>query len=288
MNNFSRGGPGSLRGIFPVPPALPWQTCGGSLTEEVQNFILELCVENSVHSDILFNSTYVKNILKKVIVTAESTCEVVVEGLYERLRLFSVPVPQPWVSCLVAPPTILRGKGHLRGKGPLYLKLHWELCFIHGEYVMRGEENKIFKKISYLFPFGTSDQSCLTNLVVSLHCSLNLLEGDTGCALWPSSLFLSEFILSYPKLFSEKVCFEVGSGVGLVGVALAHVGASKQADCCIQPVVCGKLPIGAFFPICVGFNETWNNSRSDASKHWKVVKVSDRAMSRLLAVGGWE
>ncbi|XP_020684231.1 putative uncharacterized protein DDB_G0277003 isoform X2 [Dendrobium catenatum] len=167
--------------------SLARQTCGGSLTEEVQNFILELCVENSVHSDILFNSTYVKNILKKVIVTAESTCEVVVEGLYERFAKISALQ----------------------------------------EYVMRGEENKIFKKISYLFPFGTSDQSCLTNLVVSLHCSLNLLEGDTGCALWPSSLFLSEFILSYPKLFSEKVCFEVGSGVGLVGVALAHVGASK-------------------------------------------------------------
>lgn len=54
-----------------------------------------------------------------------------------------------------------------------------------------------------------------------------MLEGDTGCTLWPSSLFLSEFILSYPKLFSDKYCFEVGSGVGLVGIALAHVGSSK-------------------------------------------------------------
>lgn len=47
------------------------------------------------------------------------------------------------------------------------------------------------------------------------------------CSLWPSSLFLSEFILSFPGLFSNKSCFEVGSGVGLVGICLAHVEASK-------------------------------------------------------------
>ncbi|KAG8067134.1 hypothetical protein GUJ93_ZPchr0005g15091 [Zizania palustris] len=54
-----------------------------------------------------------------------------------------------------------------------------------------------------------------------------MLEGDTGCSLWPSSLFLSEFILSYPKIFSKKRCFELGSGVGLVGVCLNYVGSSK-------------------------------------------------------------
>jgi len=47
------------------------------------------------------------------------------------------------------------------------------------------------------------------------------------CCLWPSSLFLSEFILSFPELFSKKCCFELGSGVGLVGVCLNYVGASK-------------------------------------------------------------
>uniref|UniRef100_A0A0E0PHC3 FAM86 N-terminal domain-containing protein n=1 Tax=Oryza rufipogon TaxID=4529 RepID=A0A0E0PHC3_ORYRU len=47
------------------------------------------------------------------------------------------------------------------------------------------------------------------------------------CSLWPSGLFLSEFILSYPKIFSRKCCFELGSGVGLVGVCLNYVSASK-------------------------------------------------------------
>ncbi|KAL8159552.1 hypothetical protein V2J09_001089 [Rumex salicifolius] len=64
-------------------------------------------------------------------------------------------------------------------------------------------------------------------LVVPLQCSSNILEGDTGCAIWPSSLFLSEFILSFPGLFKSRSCFEVGSGVGLVGICLSHVKASK-------------------------------------------------------------
>ncbi|XP_039154760.1 putative uncharacterized protein DDB_G0277003 isoform X4 [Eucalyptus grandis] len=64
-------------------------------------------------------------------------------------------------------------------------------------------------------------------MVVPLHCSLNMLEGDTGCSIWPASLFLSEFILSFPDMFSSKTCFEVGSGVGLVGICLSHVKASK-------------------------------------------------------------
>lgn len=84
--------------------------------------------------------------------------------------------------------------------------------------------------------------SKLVSVVARLSCSSNMLEGDTGydvikhskiqwsdiftillsyiililcifynfrCALWPSSLFLSEFILSYPKIFSSKCCFEV-------------------------------------------------------------------------------
>jgi hypothetical protein len=45
-------------------------------------------------------------------------------------------------------------------------------------------------------------------LTFPLQCSINMLEGDTGCSIWPSSLFLSELILSHPELFSNKLCFE--------------------------------------------------------------------------------
>ncbi|KAI4372259.1 hypothetical protein MLD38_010511 [Melastoma candidum] len=54
-----------------------------------------------------------------------------------------------------------------------------------------------------------------------------MLEGDTGCSIWPSSLYLSELILSHPEHFTGKSCFEVGSEVGLVGVCLAQIKASR-------------------------------------------------------------
>ncbi|XP_042517326.1 protein-lysine N-methyltransferase EEF2KMT isoform X2 [Macadamia integrifolia] len=84
---------------------------------------------------------------------------------------------------------------------------------------------RVCKSISFLFPDGPS---CPTSkLIVPLRCSLDMLQGDTGCSIWPSSLFLSEFILSHLELFSNKSCFEVGSGVGLVGIVLAYVKAKK-------------------------------------------------------------
>ncbi|KAL6324218.1 hypothetical protein AAG906_006490 [Vitis piasezkii] len=92
------------------------------------------------------------------------------------------------------------------------------------------ENSRVLKCISFLFPpgcFGVPSCPKSMQLAVPLHCSLNMLEGDTGCSIWPSSLFLSEFILSHPEIFSNKSCFEVGSGVGLVGICLAHVKASK-------------------------------------------------------------
>ncbi|KAK7397232.1 hypothetical protein VNO78_18399 [Psophocarpus tetragonolobus] len=96
----------------------------------------------------------------------------------------------------------------------------------------------IFISVSFILPFVgkrvrlgccSNLRSCPQSRVLafSLHCSLNMLEGGTGCSIWPASLFLSELILSHPELFSNKSCFEIGSGVGLVGLCLAHVKAYK-------------------------------------------------------------
>ncbi|XP_050384078.1 branched-chain-amino-acid aminotransferase-like protein 1 [Argentina anserina] len=92
------------------------------------------------------------------------------------------------------------------------------------------KENDLEKDNARIFSLSCLElSSCLESrtLIVQLQCSLNMLEGDTGCSVWPSSLLLSECILSFPELFSNKSCFEVGSGVGLVGICLAHVKASK-------------------------------------------------------------
>ncbi|XP_052887933.1 uncharacterized protein LOC108468184 isoform X2 [Gossypium arboreum] len=109
----------------------------------------------------------------------------------------------------------------------------WDHCLTKA--VGKGYESYSKKFVKKLITEIESNHDCFKlsicpksrKLVVPLQCSLNMLEGDTGCSVWPSSLFLSEFILSYPHNFSGKSCFEVGSGVGLVGICLAHVKASK-------------------------------------------------------------
>ncbi|XP_042399155.1 putative uncharacterized protein DDB_G0277003 isoform X1 [Zingiber officinale] len=105
----------------------------------------------------------------------------------------------------------------------LYEKFAYYLT-INLEDQLLKENNRICKQVTFLLSPGNSTA---VDLVVSLQCSLNMLEGDTGCALWPSSLFLSEFILSFQEIFSNRFCFEIGSGVGLVGITLLHAGASK-------------------------------------------------------------
>ncbi|KAM3752757.1 hypothetical protein ACB098_03G043200 [Castanea mollissima] len=136
-----------------------------------------------------FHAPYLKNFLKKLIAEIELNHDLVLDELYEQYAYY--------------------------------------MTSLKDDNVFKG---RICKCISFLFPAGSSQLPSCPNsakLVVPLRCSLNMLDGDTGCALWPSSLFLSEFILSFPGSFSNKSCFEVGSGVGLVGICLAHVEASK-------------------------------------------------------------
>ncbi|XP_039154762.1 putative uncharacterized protein DDB_G0277003 isoform X6 [Eucalyptus grandis] len=123
---------------------------------------------------------------------------------------------------------------------------------------------RALKYISFLFPDDANcEDAMVRKMVVPLHCSLNMLEGDTGCSIWPASLFLSEFILSFPDMFSSKTCFEVGSGVGLVGICLSHVKASKVKclhlpwECASESILQGLKPdiiLGAdviYDPLCL-------------------------------------
>ncbi|XP_027353438.1 protein-lysine N-methyltransferase EEF2KMT [Abrus precatorius] len=160
---------------------------GGSITEQVQKFIWNHCL--STPGD--FHAPYLRNFLKKLITQVEFDHGFVLDHLYELYAQYMTSF-----------------KDDSLGK----------------------RDARICKRISFLFPDECSElQSCPHSrvLVFPLRCSLNMLEGDTGCSIWPSSLFLSELILSRPQLFSNKSCFEIGSGVGLVGLCLAHVKASK-------------------------------------------------------------
>ncbi|MBA0680860.1 hypothetical protein Goari_012537 [Gossypium aridum] len=167
---------------------------GGKLTEKVQSFIWDHCLAKAVGKGY---ESYSKKFVKKLITEIESNHGNVLDELYEQYASYMIS---------------------FKDDNPV------------------KENERVCKCISFLFPdcFKLSICPKSRKLVVPLQCSLNMLEGDTGCSVWPSSLFLSELILSYPHIFSGKSCFEVfiikeqvGSGVGLVGICLAHVKASK-------------------------------------------------------------
>ncbi|XVF06151.1 hypothetical protein REPUB_Repub06bG0022800 [Reevesia pubescens] len=160
---------------------------GGKVTEKVQRFIWDHCLTKTVGKG---NESYLKKFVKKLITEVELNHGIVLDELYEQYASYMISL-----------------------KDDNLVK----------------ENERVCKCISFLFPdcFELSSFSRSRNLVVPLRCSLNMLEGDTGCSIWPSSLFLSELILSFPHIFSGKSCFEVGSGVGLIGICLTHVKASK-------------------------------------------------------------
>ncbi|KAF3782073.1 Branched-chain-amino-acid aminotransferase-like protein 2 [Nymphaea thermarum] len=64
-------------------------------------------------------------------------------------------------------------------------------------------------------------------LLVPLKCSLNMLEGDTGYA--NALLFLPPLLITFSdrRIRELVTIFEVGSGVGLVGICLVHAKASR-------------------------------------------------------------
>ncbi|KAI3794521.1 hypothetical protein L1987_37153 [Smallanthus sonchifolius] len=161
---------------------------GGTITESVQHFIWDQCIRKTYGKG---HTPYITSFLKKVILEVESAGDAVIDELYEQLAFYM---------------TSLKGDDLAKGS------------------------SRVIQEISFLYSTDHVEAGVCRSprkVVVPLNCSLNMLEGDTGCSIWPSSLFLSEFILSCPELFSMKSCFELGSGVGLVGICLAHVKPSK-------------------------------------------------------------
>lgn len=53
------------------------------------------------------------------------------------------------------------------------------------------------------------------------------VNGDTGCAVWDAAIYLAKFLESNPLLVENKKILELGSGLGLCGIACAHIGAKK-------------------------------------------------------------
>ncbi|RZC52402.1 hypothetical protein C5167_020827 [Papaver somniferum] len=207
--------------------------CGkGLITSEVQNFICQYCINKIMNEDNPPSDLYVKNFLKKVIVEVESSSIEVLDELYEHFSYYMTSVKDDFE----------------RGNSRVYKRVSFLLPNVSS--CSRVEKVVIPLQCSVNMLEGDTGSYCVwkSNQITSccktpvIHrtqfglaasgmCFLatRLFVGHSTCrcSIWPSSLFLSEFVLSHPDVFSNKSCFEVGSGVGLVGISLAYVKASK-------------------------------------------------------------
>ncbi|XP_041133154.1 protein-lysine N-methyltransferase EEF2KMT isoform X1 [Polyodon spathula] len=99
--------------------------------------------------------------------------------------------------------------------------------------VLGAEEGKVCHK-NYLLPSGD---------VVSLAESVAVIsEGTTGLVTWEAGLCLAEWALELPQVFKDRSVLELGSGVGLTGIALCKSCSPKRytfSDC--HPTVLQQL-----------------------------------------------
>ena len=85
--------------------------------------------------------------------------------------------------------------------------------------------------------------------------SQNMLQGSTGCHLWPAGLWLAEWVLQRPHLFRGRRVLELGCGVGALGACLHLAGARQVRQTCI----CGQDQVAL-----------QRHSRSSASRYSKA------------------
>ncbi|CAI0551106.1 unnamed protein product, partial [Linum tenue] len=139
------------------------RACGGGIvSENVQRFIWEHCINKAVMQATIGYAPYVKNFVKKLIFEVESTHGCVLDELYEHYGHYMTSLKEDSLS---------------RGKACK----HISFLFTDGS-------------------FELSSCPKLRKLVVPLNCSLNMLEGDTGLVLalaWLESVFLMSKLLSF-------------------------------------------------------------------------------------------
>ncbi|XP_030069474.1 protein-lysine N-methyltransferase EEF2KMT isoform X2 [Microcaecilia unicolor] len=91
--------------------------------------------------------------------------------------------------------------------------------------VLKMEDSTLCHK-SYLLPSGNS---------VTLSESVAIIsEGTTGLVTWDAALYLAEWAIENSPLFTERTILELGSGIGLTGLAICKTSTPKKyifSDC---------------------------------------------------------
>ncbi|KAM9844275.1 protein-lysine N-methyltransferase EEF2KMT [Aulostomus maculatus] len=99
-----------------------------------------------------------------------------------------------------------------------------ELYDTLAEVVGATEETEGYK--SYFLPYGGAI-SLLENVAV-------ISEGTTGLVTWDAALYLAEWALEHPHTFAGRSVLELGSGVGLTGIAICRTCSPSRyvfSDC---------------------------------------------------------
>jgi len=91
------------------------------------------------------------------------------------------------------------------------LELYLEL--IHKPPVSSGD----MREVSY----RTYEVSCLSKTHLLTIRMAEQLD-NVGLTTWEAGYLLAEFVTANPELFYDKVCLELGSGVGLTGIVLSY------------------------------------------------------------------
>nr|XP_014346319.1 PREDICTED: protein-lysine N-methyltransferase EEF2KMT isoform X2 [Latimeria chalumnae] len=80
--------------------------------------------------------------------------------------------------------------------------------------VLNTEESKVCHK-SYFLPSDSYVTLCESVAIIS--------EGTTGLVTWEGALYLAEWAMENPTLFSNRSVLELGSGIGLTGLVLCKM-----------------------------------------------------------------
>ncbi|XP_076122331.1 protein-lysine N-methyltransferase EEF2KMT [Alosa pseudoharengus] len=87
-----------------------------------------------------------------------------------------------------------------------------ELYDALSEVLSLEEKSTCYK--SYFLPSGGTVSLTESQAVIS--------EGTTGLVTWEAALYLTEWALENPQMFSGRTLLELGSGVGLTGIAICR------------------------------------------------------------------
>lgn len=63
--------------------------------------------------------------------------------------------------------------------------------------------------------------------LLKLHCSDNMLKGNTGCHEWEAGFRLAELLLNAPHLIKDSCILELGAGTGQASIVAHRIGAKR-------------------------------------------------------------